>query len=85
LNVQASKKKSIAKGKGKKTIPQKIVELPRDVTMVDYEATTSKRDLDGLLEGIENKCSSRCLDLSPKSRRPSSSRPYLSFGNSGRY
>jgi hypothetical protein len=67
LNVQTSKKKFVAKGKGKKTIPQEIMELPRDMTMVDYEVMTSKKDFDNLLEGTNRKHSSRCLDLSLKS------------------
>ncbi len=43
-NIQANKKKSVVKGKGKKTTPLEIVEVPKDVTMVDYEVTTLKWD-----------------------------------------
>jgi hypothetical protein len=43
------------------------MELPDDVTMVDYEVMTSKKDFDYLLEGTNMKHSSRCLDSLPKS------------------
>jgi hypothetical protein len=59
-NVQASKKKSIAKGKGRKTILQEIMELLKDMTMVDYEDTTSKKDFNDLLEGTNRKCFNKC-------------------------
>ncbi len=36
LNIQASKNKFGAKGKGKKTTSQNIVEVTQDVTMLDY-------------------------------------------------
>jgi hypothetical protein len=71
LDVQVRQKKYTTKGNGKKTIPQEIMELPEDVTMVDYEAMTSKRDFDDLLEGIKRRCYSRCLDMSLESHRPS--------------
>jgi hypothetical protein len=83
LDVQASKKQFVAKAKGKKTIPQEIVELLRDVTMVDYEVTTLKRDLNDPLEKIDMKHSSKHLDLSQKSRRPSLFQFDSSFGNLG--
>jgi hypothetical protein len=41
-NIQASKKKFVAKRKGKNRTPLKIIEVPNDVTMVDYEVTTSE-------------------------------------------
>jgi hypothetical protein len=44
------------------------MELPDDVTMVDYEVTTSKKDFDDMLEGTNMRRSNRCLDPSPKSR-----------------
>jgi hypothetical protein len=47
------------------------VELSKDVTMVDNEVTTSKKDFNDLLEGIEKRNSSRHLDLSLESHRPS--------------
>jgi hypothetical protein len=72
LDIQSSKKKSIAKGKGKKTTPLKIVEVQDDLTMVDYEITTSKWDFADLHEGSKRRHSSRCLDLSLESHRPSS-------------
>jgi hypothetical protein len=72
LDIQTSKK-SIAKGKGKKIIPQEIVELLEDVTMVNNEVMTLKMDFDDLLEGIDKRRSSRRLDLSPKSYQPPSS------------
>jgi hypothetical protein len=43
------------------------MELPDDVTMVDYEVTTLKKDFDDMLEGINMRCFNRCLDPSPKS------------------
>jgi hypothetical protein len=48
------------------------MELPEDMTMVDYEVTTSKKDFDDLLEGIDKRHSSKRLDLSPESHGPSS-------------
>jgi len=65
-NVQMNKNKSTTKGKGKKTIPQEIVELLENVTMVDYEVMTSKKDFNDLLEGTNKRHFSRCLDLSQK-------------------
>jgi hypothetical protein len=44
------------------------MELPEDMTMINYEVTTLKRDFNDMLEGIDMRCYSRCLDLSPKSR-----------------
>jgi len=49
-DIQASKNKSVAKGKGKKTIPQEIMELPEDVIVVNYEVTTSKMNFDDMFE-----------------------------------
>jgi hypothetical protein len=46
------------------------MELPSDMTMVDYEVMTSKSDFDDLLEGIDRKRSSRRLDLSLESCQP---------------
>jgi hypothetical protein len=83
-NVQVNKKKFVAKGKGKKTNFQEIMEFLEDMTMVNYEVTTSKKDFDDLLEGTDKRHSSRCLDLSPRSRRPSLSRPDFSFRASRR-
>ncbi len=60
------------------------MELPKDVTMVDNEVTTSKKDFNDLLEGIEKRNSSRHLDLSPKSHRPSSFWFDFSFGALGK-
>jgi hypothetical protein len=74
----------LQRGRGKKTIPQDIVELLEDMTMVDYEVTTLKKDFDDLLEGTERRHSSRRLDLSPKYYHPSSSWPNFSFGGSRR-
>jgi hypothetical protein len=48
-NVQVSKKKFVVKGKGKKTNFQKIMKFQEDMTMVDYEVTTSKRDFNDSL------------------------------------
>jgi hypothetical protein len=67
LDVQANKKKFATKGKGEKTIPQEIVEFLKDMTMVDYEVITLKRDFDDLLEAINKICYNRCFNLSPKS------------------
>jgi hypothetical protein len=73
-NVQVSKKKFVANGTGEKIILQEIVELPEDVTMVDCEVTTLKKDFDDLFEGTNKRHSNRCLDLSLESHQPSSSR-----------
>jgi hypothetical protein len=81
LDVQVRKKKC-CKGEGKKIILQEVVELPEDIAMVNYEVTTSKKDFDDLLEGTQKRCSSRCLDLSPESHRPSSFWLDFSFGGS---
>jgi hypothetical protein len=51
------------KGKGKKTTPQDIVEVVEDVTMVDYEVTTSI--VFDLHESFERRHSSHWLELSP--------------------
>jgi len=66
-NVQISKKKSIVKGKGGKKKIQKVMEFQEDMTMVDYEVTTSKKDFNDLLQETDKRHSSRCLNLSPKS------------------
>jgi hypothetical protein len=60
------------------------VELSKDVTMVDNEVTTSKKDFNDLLEGIEKRNSSRHLDLSLESHRPSSFWFDFSFGALGK-
>jgi len=60
------------------------MELPEDVTMVNYEVMISKRDFDDLLEGANMRRSNTCLDLSPKSDRPSLSQFNFSFKTSGR-
>jgi hypothetical protein len=78
------KKKFATKGKGKKIIPQEILEFLKVMTMVNYEVMTSKRDFDDLLEGIDRRCSSRRLDLSLQSRRPSSFQLDFSFRGLGR-
>jgi hypothetical protein len=83
-DVQASKKKFATKGKGKKIIPQEILELPKSVTMVNYEVMTSKRDFDDLFEGINKRCSSRRFDLSLESRQQSSFQLDFSFEGLGR-
>jgi hypothetical protein len=48
------------------------MELPNDVTMVNYEVTTSKRDFQDLLEGTNMRLfgegSRHLLNPSPKSR-----------------
>ncbi len=64
----SSKKKYVAKGK--KTIPQEIVELLKDMTMVDYQVTTSNKDFNDLFERTDMRHFSRCLDLLPKSCCP---------------
>jgi hypothetical protein len=58
------------------------MELPKDVTMVNYEVMTSKKDFGDLLEGTNRKRFSKHLDLSPKSRQSSSSQPNFSFEGS---
>ncbi len=58
------------------------MELLEDMTMVDYEVTTLKRDFNDQLEGIKRRHFRRCLDLSPKSHRPSSYWFDFSFGSS---
>jgi hypothetical protein len=45
------------------------VELLNDVTMVDYEVMTLKRDFDDLLEGIDKRCFSRRFDMLPESHQ----------------
>jgi len=58
------------------------VELQEDVTMVNYEVTTSKKDFDELLEQINKRRSNRCFDLSLENHRPFSSQLNFSFGGS---
>jgi hypothetical protein len=60
------------------------MELPEDVTMVDYEVTTSKKDFNDLLEGIKKRCFSKHLDLSPKRCCPSLFWFNFSFGALGK-
>jgi len=62
--IQASKKKFATKGKGEKKTPLEIVEVPKDVTMVDYEVINSNRDFVEVHEGFERRRSNKCLDLS---------------------
>jgi hypothetical protein len=63
LNIQANKKNFATKRKGKKTTPLEIIKVPEDVTMVDYEVTTSKQDFAKVHDGFERKQSSKHLDL----------------------
>jgi hypothetical protein len=63
LNIQASKKKIVAKGKGKKTTPLEIIVVLKDVTMVDHEITTSKWDFVEVHDGYEKRRSNKHLDL----------------------
>jgi hypothetical protein len=53
LMFKQARKIYVVKGKGKKTIPQEIVELPKNMTMVDYELMTSKRDFNYQFEGTD--------------------------------
>lgn len=74
VQIFSQKKRNLLqKGRGKKTTPLKIVEVPDDVTMVDYEVTTSKWDFVDLHEGFERRHSSKRLDLLLESCQPSSS------------
>jgi len=45
LDIQASKKRFTAKGKGKKTTPLETIKVLEDVTMVDYESQPQSRIL----------------------------------------
>lgn len=60
------------------------MELPEDVTMVDYEVTTLKKVFNDMLEGTEKRCFSRHFDLSPKSCFTSSFWFNFSFGALGK-
>jgi hypothetical protein len=42
------------------------MELPKDMTMVNYEVITLKRDFNDMFKGIDMRCSGRRLDLSLK-------------------
>jgi hypothetical protein len=72
------------KGEGEKDNSSRNRELLEDMTIVDYEVMTSKRDFNDMLEGTIRRHSHRHLDLSPKSHQPSSSWLSFSFGALGR-
>ncbi len=55
------------------------MELPKDMTMVNYEVTTLKRDFNDMFKGTDMRCSGRRLDLSLKNCWPTSFHLNFSF------